>query len=358
MCIQENIMICRLICALLLATKVALLASDDTKKALAITIERTTCYGTCPAYKVTIHGDGSLLYEGRKDVRVVGTQESTISPEAVSKLAQAFLKDGYFELRDNYPASFTDGPTTYTSIAVAGRHKVVEDHGGAPEKLRELESEIDEIAGSKRWIYIDPASVHEEAKHGWNVRSVQAQQLLLHASEEGDADVVRAFIAEGADVNSHVGPLTPLQRARGVEVVKALIAAGADVNATSKTYFGPPLNFAAELGDAESVHVLIGAGAKVNGRSPDGETALMNAARSGNPAAVHALLSAGANIHTQNANGEDAWNYLQIGLAHQEELAKRADSFEETTPNYVARYKEIAEMLKVAGALEANRSAK
>ena len=343
MCIQENIMNCRLICALLLATNVASLASDDTKKDLAITIERTACYGTCPAYKVTIHGDGSVLYEGRKYVRVVGTQESTISPKAVSKLAQAFLNDGYFELRDNYPASFTDGPTTYTSIALAGRHKEVEDHDGAPEKLRELESEIDEIAGSKRWIYIDPASVHEEAKHGWNVRSVQAQQLLLHASEEGDADVVRAFIAEGADVKAPPG-LTPLQVAVGAEVVKLLIAAGADANATSNDYYSPPLYAAIEHDDLDSMGALIDAGANVNARSPDGETPLMLAAKEGNPDAVGLLLKKGADPKARTASGDSAISYAEHGLRWQRALTARP-SMGRSLPDYQKKYEEIDLML-------------
>src|SRR5712691_7505714 len=37
---------------------------------VVITLERTMCYGTCPAYTLRITGDGSVEYEGMRYVRV------------------------------------------------------------------------------------------------------------------------------------------------------------------------------------------------------------------------------------------------------------------------------------------------
>src|ERR1700746_1609053 len=39
--------------------------SDSELKALTISLERTGCYGSCPAYTVTIRGDGSVTYVGK-----------------------------------------------------------------------------------------------------------------------------------------------------------------------------------------------------------------------------------------------------------------------------------------------------
>ena len=50
---------CRSICTLLLIASLSLVASDKgPHDDVVITLERTTCFGTCPAYKLTIHGDG------------------------------------------------------------------------------------------------------------------------------------------------------------------------------------------------------------------------------------------------------------------------------------------------------------
>jgi hypothetical protein len=255
---------------------------------LIITLERTTCLGTCPAYKLTVHGDGSVEYEGKKFVRIVGHRQGTIDKAAVAALLKSFAEADYFGLRDNYDTIHnpdgtetvvTDLPTTYTALTLNGQSKKIEDYVGAPKQLEELEGKIDEVAGSKRWVSIDAAAVHEEAIHGWDINSRDAQKLLLEATERGDAETVRAFINAGANVNARVGAITLLQRAGGAETVRILVSAGADVNASSKEHFGPPLVFAAERGDEKSISLLLQAGAKVNGRSPDGETPLIEATR-------------------------------------------------------------------------------
>ena len=353
-------MICRLVCALLLATGVGSLTADVPATAdLLITLERTECLESCPVYKLTIHGDGSVIYVGKRFVRVTGIRKTTIDQQALADLIQAFSAINYPELKDSYTSIHnadgtetivTDLPTTYTSFTLNGRHKAVADYVGAPKKLEELEHKIDAITGSKRWVAIDSSSVHEEVSHGWNVKSDEAKKLFADAVERGDADVVRAFIAEGADVNARLAKVTPLQRARGVEVVMLLVAAGADVNATSKEYFGPPLSFAAKLGDADSMKALIDAGAKVNGRSPDGQTALMEAAKKGDPAVVRLLLQAGADARVKTTSGEDALKYADYGLDRQRIMAKHPDAFDEPLAGFEQKYEEIQQMLIAAGA--------
>ena len=44
--------------------------SDDDLKTLTIRLERSQCYGSCPAYAVAIHGDGRVEYVGNKNVKV------------------------------------------------------------------------------------------------------------------------------------------------------------------------------------------------------------------------------------------------------------------------------------------------
>jgi ankyrin repeat protein len=190
----------------------------------------------------------------------------------------------------------------------------VEDYVGAPEKPGDLERKIDEVAGTKRWVSIDPPSLHEEYLRGWNVRGPEAQTLLCQAAQAGDAEVVKAFIDHGAAVDVSVDSETPLQFARGVEVVKLLITAGANVSAPSETIYGAPLGYAANRGDVAALKALLKAGAKVNGTSLGGRTALMHAAESGNPEAVKALLLAGADVHARDDDGQDALKHARFGL--------------------------------------------
>ena len=49
--------------------------SDADLKTVTIQLERSGCYGTCPVYTVTIHGDGRLEYNGKGHVKEIGARE-------------------------------------------------------------------------------------------------------------------------------------------------------------------------------------------------------------------------------------------------------------------------------------------
>ena len=130
----------------------ALLQAPASPAPVAITIERTACYGACPVYSLEITGDGTVTYQGRQFVRVVGRATAMISPEAVRQLVAEFERIHYFDLQNIYTAHITDLPTTTTSIRIGERFKKVVDHYGGPNELEKLEDRIDEVAGSDRWV--------------------------------------------------------------------------------------------------------------------------------------------------------------------------------------------------------------
>lgn len=117
-----------------------------------ITLDRTACFGTCPDYSLTIHGNGTVFYVGRSFVAVTGPHSATIPPEDVRGLVESFYDISYFSLRNEYTGQVTDLPTVTTSISIDGRFKQVVDYYGAPDSLKQLEARIDELANSKVWV--------------------------------------------------------------------------------------------------------------------------------------------------------------------------------------------------------------
>ncbi len=122
-----------------------------------ITLERTSCYGTCPVYRLTIYGDGRVVYEGQQFVPVTGRQTAQISPDEVRALVDEFYRIDYFSLKDRYMAhhgyEISDAQSAITSITIDGRSKEVWDrYDCGPKKLEELEKRIDEVADTKRWV--------------------------------------------------------------------------------------------------------------------------------------------------------------------------------------------------------------
>jgi len=156
-----------------------------------------------------------------------------------------------------------------------------------------------------------------------NARLLNGETALMTCSRTGDAAAVRALLSRGADVNRREpvhGQTALMWAAAGgqAQVVTLLVGAGADVRARSRAYpqtvtsevtqrrgrealnytvprgGSTPILFAARSGDAESVRVLVAAGADVNDALPNGMTALVEAAHSGNEEAAIALLERGA----------------------------------------------------------------
>ena len=148
------------------------------------------------------------------------------------------------------------------------------------------------------------------------------ETLLMRCANTGDPRAVRALVAHGADVDATepARGQTALMWAaanRQPAVTRVLIEHGAAVNARTRTvrqfrgtgersttspqgasWFDAggftPLLFAARHGDIESLRALRAAGADVDDRSADGNSALAVAAMSGHERLAEFLLGEGA----------------------------------------------------------------
>jgi ankyrin repeat protein len=96
------------------------------------------------------------------------------------------------------------------------------------------------------------------------------------------------------------------------EVARLLIEAGADVNAQDNIYANTPLH---EVPDAASAKVLIAAGAQLNRRNVEGQTALMVTL---DPEVARMLLEAGADKTVRDKSGKTA-----LDLARELDLTEK-----------------------------------
>ena len=132
--------------------------SQPVSRQVALTLERTACFGFCPIYKLTVYGNGKVVYEGQRFVKVTGTRTTTISQTAARKLIADFQKLNYFKLQDSYTGGHTDAPSAITSLTMGKKQKTVNHYlasPDAPTKLTELENKIDAVVNSKQWIGTD-----------------------------------------------------------------------------------------------------------------------------------------------------------------------------------------------------------
>src|ERR1700681_2637805 len=74
--------------------------SDADLKTVIIRLERTHCFGTCPAYAVTIHGDGRVEFIDKEKAGLKSSQESTVDRNAVMALLSEFGRAKFLSLPD------------------------------------------------------------------------------------------------------------------------------------------------------------------------------------------------------------------------------------------------------------------
>ena len=128
-----------------------------------ITLERTTCFGTCPAYTLTIFDDGKVVFEGKEFVKQKGKAEGQITKAELAQLVRQFERINYMKLEDEYgigdrcPDLWTDYPSAITSFTTNGATKRINHYLGCRgltilDQLTALENKIDEVANTQRWI--------------------------------------------------------------------------------------------------------------------------------------------------------------------------------------------------------------
>lgn len=131
--------------------------TSDPRDSAVITMQRHgTPDGLSPVYSLTVHGNGSVTYQGMSNVDKTGIETYQIPKDKAREVINEFINIYYFALQDKYSGSSNAsslGMVT-TSINIDGRTKTVLDdqNSYAPESLRALEDKIDEVTNSKRLI--------------------------------------------------------------------------------------------------------------------------------------------------------------------------------------------------------------
>jgi hypothetical protein len=126
------------------------------KSSVLISMQQMGCEGKCPAYRLTLHGDGTLDYEGFAFVSTMGKRTTRIPREAVDDLVHQFEEAKFFSALPEYLGA-VDGGETLLQISVDGKsHKVDDSLGlsaGLPTAIRQLECSIYRVTNVGQWIY-------------------------------------------------------------------------------------------------------------------------------------------------------------------------------------------------------------
>jgi hypothetical protein len=249
-----------------------------------IAIERTSCFGRCPVYTVTLHADGTVSWQGKEYVTQTGPATAQVDSAAARSVIEKFRSAGFRALCARYDRITTDVPTALTTLRIGDDQKSVSDRAdGAPEWLRELNREMELLVDTHRWIHRDPAKeVFQEFLGSESYVPKPGFTALMRASAYGDVAEIQKQLAAGADPNA--------QDASGWSAI---------MYATLAT-------------KADAIALLLRSGADPNTRSLMGQTPLMAASMSyfATGEKLELLLADGANKDIHDAQNMSALDHL------------------------------------------------
>jgi hypothetical protein len=276
------------------------------KATLEMELKRTMCFGSCPAYRVTVRGDGTVLFDGEPNVYLPGHHTAHVPAEAVTQLLDAFRAASFLSALPKYVAGWTDNPTQTLTLRMNRTTKTVVDYVGLDEGLplavKNLENLVDTIAGTERWVKKNEDSLALMKAEGWDFGASSHDNLVLYrkAIQQNDEPLIDAFVRAKAPAvevtDKGAPPVCEAGRWGNAALVGRMLQTVKTVPAAVKNRC---LADAAQSGNLALTELWLGKGADPKAHIPLGETdddwiagqgTLAAAIQSGNPAVVSRLL--------------------------------------------------------------------
>lgn len=114
-------------------------------------MERTPCFGKCPHYKVEIHSNGLILYEGIKHGNFFGHRKAQVDPKKVAKLFKEIGKYKLISLKNMYKPKAADLPRLHFDFSINKKGKRITNAESGPLYLSTIGKKIDSFIVKAKW---------------------------------------------------------------------------------------------------------------------------------------------------------------------------------------------------------------
>jgi hypothetical protein len=207
-----------------------------------------------PTYRLTIAGKQHprVQFCGIHSTFFTGCRTDAISEQQWADFNALLDRLHFSELAAEYKSPETDAPIFVLCSQAPKKCVRIEAYTGLREDLRTLDSSLGRVLGTDRWVYgsVDAVRQLMTENRDLNARDGRAHEstLLIRALLYADKDVVAELLKDGINPN-----------VRDKDGSTPLIRVIINGNSTSLR---------------DKVEMLVGAGATVCARTPDGKTAL------------------------------------------------------------------------------------
>ena len=157
-----------------------------------LSLQRSHCLGdVCPAYKLTIHGDGRVEFDGLA-TDVTGHLAYEVAPSDVDALVADLRRQNLWSVQDAYVSAATDSANILLTLDLGGQHKTIRDYvgqdAGMPDTVTSAEAAMDSLAGVDRWIHVSQDSLSDLDALHFDYTGQAGANLLVNVIEDSDAE--------------------------------------------------------------------------------------------------------------------------------------------------------------------------
>lgn len=127
-----------------------------------IVMDKGSCFGSCPVYTLSINNKGYAMFDGERFTDKIGKHGMQLAPKKFQALANAFKAAKLGEMDDDYPSSIADLPNTTLGYVNNDFSKRISGKEERPQKLKDLQSMLEDITQMEGWISLEKPEEKEE----------------------------------------------------------------------------------------------------------------------------------------------------------------------------------------------------
>jgi hypothetical protein len=122
------------------------------KDSLAVSLERTPCFGRCPVFKIKVYASGFATYEGLNFAEKMGLYSYRFSQTDLDRIYKMAKAIDYFELESEYnDPRVTDLPSTISEIKLNDQAHRVNARMGTPQELKDFHENLGIMLNERDW---------------------------------------------------------------------------------------------------------------------------------------------------------------------------------------------------------------
>ncbi len=166
-----------------------------------IVFEQGPCFGKCPVFKMTVHDNGFVLFEGGNFSTKPGEWSKVLPRTTVDELLAKFDAADLDRLQNVYRSRLPDAASiTITYITKEGKQKSIVGKEERPEILLELEADLRSIARGPDWI-------QQSGPDGLAIGETPNNELLVQLAPNVNPDVwIVKYSKQRLQVQKRVSP--------------------------------------------------------------------------------------------------------------------------------------------------------